>query len=153
MAGSAGGEPARLAGDAAATVRGLALSFPEAFEDHPFGPTDHVFKIGPKRMFGIMDEGPPLRLTVKLTAEEREVALLLPFVREARYVGRYGWVTATVEDTDGLRAALEWLRESYWLRAPIGLREAAWAAEPAAQASQLAGDVHSTPPVSQPTRQ
>ena len=151
MARSAGADPA---GDAATAVRGLALSFPEAFEDHPFGPADHVFKIGPKRMFAIMDEGPPLRLTVKLTAEEREVALLLPFVREARYVGRYGWVTATVEDGECLRAALEWLRESYWLRAPIALREAAWAdAQAPAQPSQLAGDVHSTPPVSQPTRQ
>jgi predicted DNA-binding protein (MmcQ/YjbR family) len=107
-------------------IRELALSFPNAYEDHPFGAADHVFKIGPKRMFGIMADGPPVQLTLKLTAEEREIALLLPFVREARYVGRFGWVTARVEDGECLTAALEWLRESYWLRAPLELREAAW---------------------------
>ena len=61
------------------------------------------------------------------TAEEREVAHLLPYVSIARYVGRYGWITATVTDEETLAAALEWLRESYWLKAPAGLREAAWA--------------------------
>ena len=59
--------------------------------------------------------------------EEREVAHLLPWVSVARYVGRYGWVTATVTDEDSLAAALEWLRESYWLKAPAAVREAAWA--------------------------
>jgi hypothetical protein len=51
---------------------------------------------------------------------------LLPYVRTARYVGRYGWVTAEVTDEESLAAALEWLRESYWLRAPAELRDAAW---------------------------
>jgi predicted DNA-binding protein (MmcQ/YjbR family) len=115
-----------MTSDHAAALRTLALGFPGAFEDHPFGPREHVFKIGPKRMFAIMADGPPVQLTLKLTAEEREIALLMPFVREARYVGRYGWVTARVEDGECLEAALEWLRESYWLRAPVELREAAW---------------------------
>ena len=44
----------------------------------------------------------------------------------ARYVGRYGWITARVSDEESLAAALEWLRESYWLKAPKKLREAAW---------------------------
>jgi predicted DNA-binding protein (MmcQ/YjbR family) len=65
-----------------------------------------------------------VHLTVKLTAEEREIARLLPYVRRARYVGRYGWVTADVSDGESLEAALEWLRESYWLRAPSELRGA-----------------------------
>lgn len=113
--------------DWAGQVRGLALGFPESREDHPFGPESHVFKVGGgSRMFAIMSDGPPLRVTLKLTKEEREIALTLPFVSEARYVGRYGWVTATVEDGDGLEATLEWLRESYWMRAPQELREAAW---------------------------
>jgi predicted DNA-binding protein (MmcQ/YjbR family) len=108
-------------------VRSLALSFPEAREDHPFGPEAHVFKVGGgSRMFAILGDGPPVTVTMKLTREEREVALTLPFVSEARYVGRYGWVTARVEDEHGLEAALEWLRESYWLRAPEAVREAAW---------------------------
>jgi hypothetical protein len=71
-----------------------------------------------------------LRLTVKLTAEEREVAQLLPYVSKAKYVGRYGWITAEVVDEESLEAALEWLRESYWLKAPEAIRESAW--EPSA---------------------
>jgi hypothetical protein len=66
------------------------------------------------------------RLTVKLTAEERQVADLLPFVSRAKYVGRYGWVTAEITDDESLAAALEWLRESYWLKAPAELRDAAF---------------------------
>ena len=66
-------------------------------------------------------------VTLKLTREEREVALELPFVSEARYVGRYGWITARIEDEDCLEATLEWMRESYWLKAPADVREAAWA--------------------------
>jgi predicted DNA-binding protein (MmcQ/YjbR family) len=111
----------------AAQVRSFALRFPESREDHPFGPEAHVFKVGGgSRMFAIMSDGPPVRVTLKLTREEREIALTLPFVSEARYVGRYGWITATIEDADGLDAALEWIRESYWLRAPQALKESAW---------------------------
>ena len=106
-------------------IRALALSLPEAYEDEPWG--HPVFKVGNNRMFGAMSEDDGcVRLTVKVTAEEREVALLLPFVSPARYVGRYGWVTAEVTDAESLECALEWLRESYWLRAPESVREAAW---------------------------
>jgi predicted DNA-binding protein (MmcQ/YjbR family) len=112
----------------ASAVRALALSFPAAREDHPFGPESHVFKVGDgSTMFAILSDGPPVSVTLKLTREEREIALTLPFVSEAKYVGRYGWVTARIEDEDGLEAALEWMRESYWLRAPEATREAAWA--------------------------
>jgi hypothetical protein len=31
-----------------------------------------------------------------------------------------------VTDEESLRAALEWLRESYWLKAPAAVRDAAW---------------------------
>ena len=117
----------KVSADAAA-IRELALSFPDAREDHPFGPDAHVFKVGGgSRMFAILGDGRPVVVTIKLTREEREIALTLPFVSEAKYVGRYGWVTARIEDRDCLEAALEWLRESYWLRAPENTREAAWA--------------------------
>jgi len=69
-------------------------------------------------------DGDEVLLTVKLTAEEREVAQLLPYVSRARYVGRYGWVTAHVTDVESLENALEWLRESYWLKCPEHLRSA-----------------------------
>jgi predicted DNA-binding protein (MmcQ/YjbR family) len=75
-------------------------------------------------MFAAMSNEAPVQLTVKLTSEEREIAMLLPFVSTARYVGRYGWITAEVSDEESLDAALEWLRESYWLKAPAHLRRA-----------------------------
>ena len=109
--------------DFAAPIRELALSLPEAYEDSPWG--HPVFKVRDNRMFAAMsNESDPLRLTVKLTQEEREIALLLPYVEVARYVGRYGWVTASVTDEETLESALEWLRESYWLKAPAELRHA-----------------------------
>ena len=105
-------------------IRGLALSWPRTYEDEPWG--HPVFKVGDNRMFAGMSVGADgVLLTVKLTAEEREAALSLPFVEKARYVGRYGWITARITDEESLQAALEWLRESYWLRAPAAVRDAA----------------------------
>jgi len=102
--------------DLAERLRELALSLPETYEDEPRG--HPVFKVAENKMFASMDVAEEcVRLTVKLTAEEREIAQLLPFVSTARYVGRYGWVTAEVADEESLEAALEWLRESYWLKA------------------------------------
>jgi len=110
--------------EAAETIRSLALSLPESYEDEPWG--HPVFKVGENRMFASMsEEDDCVHLTVKLTAEEREIAHLLPFVRKARYVGRYGWITAEVTDEESLEAALEWVRESYWLKAPAEIRDAA----------------------------
>ena len=102
----------------------LALSFPEAYEDRPWGDFP-VFKVGNNKVFGwlVADED-GVRVTVKLTAEERQIAHLLPYVRTASHVGRYGWITATVTDEDSLEAALEWLRESYWLKCPAELKAA-----------------------------
>jgi predicted DNA-binding protein (MmcQ/YjbR family) len=102
-------------------IRELALSFPETYEDSPWG--HPVFKVGDNKMFAAMSDGEAsVTLTVKLTPEEREIALHFPHVSVARYVGRYGWVTAEVSDEETLDSALEWLRESYWLKAPARLR-------------------------------
>ena len=109
--------------EVAERIRALALSLPEAYEDEPWG--HPVFKVSGNRMFaGMSVDGDVVHLTVKLTPEEREIAQLLPYVRKASYVGRYGWITADVTDEESLEAALEWLRESYWLRAPAELRGA-----------------------------
>jgi len=111
------------AADRAERIRELALALPETYEDDPWG--HPVFKVAANRMFaGMSVDGDVVHLTVKLTAEEREIAQLLPFVRKAAYVGRYGWVTADIADDEALEAGLEWLRESYWLRAPEELRSA-----------------------------
>jgi predicted DNA-binding protein (MmcQ/YjbR family) len=106
-------------------IRELALSLPEAYEDAPWG--FPVFKVADNRMFAGLAETNPVELTVKLSAEEREIAYLHPWVRRASYVGRYGWITATIEDAESLDTALEWLRESYYLKAPAKLRDAAFA--------------------------
>jgi predicted DNA-binding protein (MmcQ/YjbR family) len=104
-------------------IREQALALPETYEDEPWG--HPVFKVADNRMFAAMrEDGDGIDLTIKLTAEEREIGELLPYVRKARYVGRYGWVTATVTDEETLEAALEWLLESYWLKAPAELRAA-----------------------------
>jgi predicted DNA-binding protein (MmcQ/YjbR family) len=104
-------------------IRELALSLPETYEDWPWG--HPVFKVGDNKMFAAMSDGAdPVTLTVKVTPEEREIALHIPYVSVARYVGRYGWVTAEVSDEESLENALEWLRESYWLNAPARLRSA-----------------------------
>jgi predicted DNA-binding protein (MmcQ/YjbR family) len=109
--------------EATGRIRALALELPETYEDSPWG--HPVFKVADNRMFASMSQADDVvRLTVKLTREEREIAMLLPFVERAKYVGRYGWVTALVRDDESLEAALEWLRESYWLRAPERLRHA-----------------------------
>ena len=109
----------------AARIRELALSFPRTYEDSPWG--FPVFKVGENRMFAWMtEEADAVHVTLKLTAEEREVTAYLPWVRRASHVGRYGWVTATIEDADALETALEWLRESYYLKAPAKLRDAAF---------------------------
>jgi predicted DNA-binding protein (MmcQ/YjbR family) len=108
-------------------IRALALSFPSTYEDSPWG--FPVFKVGDNKLFAMMtyrDEECECELTVKLTAEEREVAMLLPYVRRASHVGRYGWVTVRITDDESLRVALEWMRESYYLKAPANLREAAF---------------------------
>jgi predicted DNA-binding protein (MmcQ/YjbR family) len=112
-------------GRAAKTIRELALSFPEAYEDAPWG--FPVFKVADNRMFAWLIENDPVEVTLKLAAEEREIAYLHPWVRRASHLGRYGWVTATIEDADALETALEWLRESYYLKAPAKLRDAAFA--------------------------
>jgi predicted DNA-binding protein (MmcQ/YjbR family) len=109
----------------ATRFRRLALSFPETYEEAPWG--HPVFKVGANKMFAAMGNDEPLRVTLKLSAEERQVAFELPFVQTAAYVGRYGWITATVTDAETLEAALEWLRESYWLNAPAAIRDAAFA--------------------------
>ena len=106
-------------------IRALALSFPMSYEDAPWG--FPVFKVGENTLFAWMREHDAcVDVTLKLTTEEREIAELLPYVRRASHVGRYGWITVEVTDDETLAVALEWLRESYWLKAPASVRAAAF---------------------------
>jgi predicted DNA-binding protein (MmcQ/YjbR family) len=96
---------------------------PQTYEDAPWG--FPVFKVADNKLFAwmIADEN-ALHVTMKLTPDERELARMLPYVRKASHLGRYGWITAAVTDDESLESALEWIRESYWLRAPVELRKA-----------------------------
>jgi predicted DNA-binding protein (MmcQ/YjbR family) len=106
-------------------VRALALSFPQTYEDAPWG--FPVFKVGANKLFAWMTpHDDRVDVTVKLSAEEREIVELLPWVRRASYVGRYGWVTIEVSTDEILEATLEWIRESYWLKAPASVRDSAF---------------------------
>src|SRR4051795_6860431 len=94
-------------------IRELALSFPETYEDAPWG--HPVFKVGDNKMFAALSEdGGDVSLTLKLTPEEREIALHMPYVGIARYVGRYGWGTARGTAHGALESAPQWLREGHW---------------------------------------
>jgi predicted DNA-binding protein (MmcQ/YjbR family) len=54
-------------------------------------------------------------VTVKLGKEAAEEAKLLPFVVTAPYIGRHGWVMATVRDESELDIVLPWIERSYEL--------------------------------------
>lgn len=109
----------------AAAIHQLALSLPTAYEDTPWG--FPVFKLQGNRLFAWLtgeDEG-PLEVTVKMSDDERPLALALDWVRPASHLGRYGWVTAQIVDSESLDYALAWVEESWWLRAPKRLRPVA----------------------------
>lgn len=97
-----------------AEVRRSALALPGAWEDHPWG--EHpVFKTANGKVFvfcGVDQQG-DLVGTVKLPPAEGEEALSLPFVSVARYVGRFGWVTARVSNEFELEVVLDWLVRSH----------------------------------------
>jgi predicted DNA-binding protein (MmcQ/YjbR family) len=103
-----------------ATLRGLALAFPGAWEDHPWG--DTVFKAGPKVFvfFGRGDDA--VHLGLKLP-QSFETALAMPDARPSAYgLGRHGWVSLRLRPgAEPKRDLVEaWLEESY--RATAGGR-------------------------------
>jgi predicted DNA-binding protein (MmcQ/YjbR family) len=89
----------------------FALSFPEAWEDHPWGET--VVKVRKKVFVFLGGE----RLTVKLD-EAHGHALSIDGAEPTGYgLGKAGWVTVPVAgvEEDVLR---DWIEESYRLVAP-----------------------------------
>ena len=72
----------------------LALSFPEAWPDEPWG--DRVVKVGKKIFVFLGDTDRPV-VTVKLP-ESRDHALSFPEAFPTRYgLGKHGWVTIFVD--------------------------------------------------------
>jgi predicted DNA-binding protein (MmcQ/YjbR family) len=85
---------------------------PGAVEDHPWG--DTVFKVKGKIFAFLSDPASPdVGITLKPDEEELDALLGLPFVRKAAYVGRFGWVSVSIEDEESLELALSLIDDSY----------------------------------------
>src|SRR5438445_10601051 len=98
-----------------ARLRKLALGFPGAWEDHPWGET--VVKVD-KKVFVFLDSneggGHSARFGVKLTASHEE-ALGVDGVSQMGYgLGRAGWVTVRIGEADvPVEVFEDWVEESY----------------------------------------
>lgn len=121
---------------AAASVAELlayALTYPEAWEDNPWG--ERVAKVG-KKVFvflGVPSEG-EVGVSVKLP-ESADMALSLPFASPTGYgLGKAGWVTARfVKGEEVPHDLIEaWIGESYRAVAPKKLVAGLGAASPEA---------------------
>jgi len=99
-----------------AALRALALGYPEAHEDFPWGET--VIKVK-KKVFLFLGKGEPFSLSVKLP-QSSALALSLPFATPTGYgLGKSGWVTATFEKRKPpLDLLAAWIDESYRAVAP-----------------------------------
>lgn len=104
----------------AAAIYNHARAKPEAVEEHPWG--DTVFKVRGKS-FIFLSTPPGPSMSVKVPPEDVDRLLTLPFVTRSHYIGRYGWLTVTVEDDETLELALGMIDDSYDMRAPKRLRQ------------------------------
>ena len=96
----------------------LALRYPEAWVDHPWGET--VVKVRTKVFVFLGREDGGLSLSVKLP-DSATPALALPFVTPTAYgLGKSGWVTARFEKAQRPPVELlaRWIDESYRAVAP-----------------------------------
>ncbi|MBZ5708348.1 MmcQ/YjbR family DNA-binding protein [Nannocystis pusilla] len=99
-------------------LRALALAYPEAVEEFPWGHT--AVKVRGKAFLFMGGEPGTLSLSCKLPASHG-AALLLPFASPTGYgLGKSGWVTAVFPIAAALPIALlaEWIDESYRAVAP-----------------------------------
>lgn len=100
------------------SLRAYALTFPEAWEDHPWG--EIAFKVRKKIYFFLGSSGEGISLSLKLPESSQEV-LLLPFTEPTGYgLGKSGWVSAKWEAKQAppLTMIKRWIDESYRAVAP-----------------------------------
>jgi predicted DNA-binding protein (MmcQ/YjbR family) len=98
-------------------LRAHALSYPEAFEDHPWG--EPVVKVGGK-IFVFLGREEGLSLSVKLPTSA-PFAFDLPYCEPTGYgLGKAGWVTARFGPRDAVPVEVlkRWIDESYRAVAP-----------------------------------
>lgn len=104
---------------AAEALRKLALAYPHATEEHPWGQS--AFKVKRKTFLFLTLLGTgKLNLSLKLP-ESHRLALLNRFAAPTGYgLGKSGWITASFEGTEEppLDLLAEWLEESFRAVAP-----------------------------------
>lgn len=108
-----------IASRAKTALRRYALTFPDAWEDHPWG--EDVAKVG-KKVFVFFGRPPDVALMVgvKLPTSllyARSRSFTVPF---GYGMDRHGWVAAHFKATDDVPVDLmkEWIAESYEAIAP-----------------------------------
>ena len=101
-----------------ATLRRIALAYPEAYEEMPWG--HHAIKVKSKAFVFLAADQATFSLSAKLPSSAG-VALKLPFASPTEYgLGRSGWVTARFPRTARLPVDIlgMWIDESYRALAP-----------------------------------
>jgi predicted DNA-binding protein (MmcQ/YjbR family) len=84
-----------------------ARAKPDAVLDHPWG--DTVLKVRGK-IFVYLGRN---ACTVKPLPEELDMLLGRPDVSLSRYIGRFGWITLTIEDNETLELAKSLIDDTY----------------------------------------
>jgi len=106
---------------AGAALRKLALGYPEAHEDFPWG--ERALKVKKKVFVFMHYDAGHLSLSVKLPASQG-AALMLSFAEPTGYgLAKSGWVTARFArgSRPPLRLLAAWVHESYQAVAPARL--------------------------------
>lgn len=97
-------------------LRAFAFTFEGTTEEYSFGEDTPLFKTPGRKIFAMGSEHPDgLHVSLKLTPEEAEEALTLPFVKPAPYLARNHWVMCTVSNEVELDMTLGWVRRSHEL--------------------------------------
>ena len=104
-------------------IRKFALTFPGAFEDHPWG--ESVVKVEKKIFVFLGTDGSESPSMIVKLGESQEQALMVPGAEPTGYgLGRAGWVTVPFRaSTPPLPVLKDWVEESYRRVAPKRLVE------------------------------
>lgn len=110
--------PPDLTHPTALALRELALAYPEAYEDFPWG--DRVYKVRGKIFLFLQDADGNLGVGTKLP-DSNAFALMLPGCTPTGYgLGKAGWVSGRFAggEEPPLAMLAGWVRESYLAVAP-----------------------------------
>jgi predicted DNA-binding protein (MmcQ/YjbR family) len=91
-------------------LRAHCASQPSAVEKYRWG--EVLFRVR-GRVFAFMNSPARPAVTVKIGRNEMSRLLATPAVTRARYVGRFGWITVSVDDDETLELAFELIERSY----------------------------------------